>query len=155
MPFLLNLGFCVCYDSHVTTRETYLERIDHARNMARYYRLSVVKTLFGEWAMVREWGRIGRRGLDGPVTRPHVRACAGAMTTYLIDYLLSRQKVTVPMSRAQRNIIHIGKRAIAGGMMPENVTCFFSRGITKSGCGCQQSSFDSENSGNCCFKYRS
>jgi predicted DNA-binding WGR domain protein len=46
----------------VTTRETYLERIDCAKNMARYYRLSVVETLFGEWAMVREWGRIGRRG---------------------------------------------------------------------------------------------
>ena len=44
------------------TTTTYLERIDHARNMARYYRLSVVETLFGEWTMVREWGRIGRSG---------------------------------------------------------------------------------------------
>lgn len=41
---------------------TYLERIDEARNMARYYRLSIVETLFGEWAMVREWGRIGQGG---------------------------------------------------------------------------------------------
>lgn len=40
----------------------YLERIDRAKNMARYYRLTVVETLFGEWAMVREWGRIGRQG---------------------------------------------------------------------------------------------
>lgn len=40
----------------------YLERIDRARNMARYYRLSVIETLFGEWAVVREWGRIGRGG---------------------------------------------------------------------------------------------
>jgi predicted DNA-binding WGR domain protein len=40
----------------------YLERIDSAKNMARYYRLSVAQTLFGEWAMVREWGRIGRGG---------------------------------------------------------------------------------------------
>lgn len=30
--------------------------------MARYYRLSVVETLFGEWVMVREWGRVGSRG---------------------------------------------------------------------------------------------
>jgi predicted DNA-binding WGR domain protein len=45
----------------VTTR-IYLERIDRARNMARYYRLSVVETLFGEYAMVREWGRIGGGG---------------------------------------------------------------------------------------------
>jgi predicted DNA-binding WGR domain protein len=46
----------------VSTEETYLERIDRTQNMARYYRLSVVETLFGEWAMVREWGRIGRHG---------------------------------------------------------------------------------------------
>jgi predicted DNA-binding WGR domain protein len=38
----------------VPIKETYLERIDRAKNMARYYRLSVVETLFGEWAMVRE-----------------------------------------------------------------------------------------------------
>lgn len=42
--------------------EVYLERIDRARNMARYYRLSVIETLFGDWAVVREWGRIGRDG---------------------------------------------------------------------------------------------
>lgn len=46
----------------MTQAETYLERIDRSKNMARYYRLSVVETLFGEWAMVREWGRIGRHG---------------------------------------------------------------------------------------------
>ncbi len=40
----------------------YLEKRDAARNLRRYYRVSVVATLFGEWAMVREWGRIGRRG---------------------------------------------------------------------------------------------
>lgn len=40
----------------------YLERICRTRNMARYYRLSVAETLFGEWAVIREWGRIGRRG---------------------------------------------------------------------------------------------
>ena len=42
--------------------EIYLERIDRPSNMARYYRLSVVETLFGDWAMVREWGRIGHPG---------------------------------------------------------------------------------------------
>lgn len=39
-----------------------LERIDKARNMARFYRLSIAETLFGEWALIREWGRIGRQG---------------------------------------------------------------------------------------------
>ena len=39
-----------------------LRRIDHARNMSRYYRLDVQPDLFGEWGVVREWGRIGQAG---------------------------------------------------------------------------------------------
>ncbi|NBU58317.1 MAG: WGR domain-containing protein [Betaproteobacteria bacterium] len=42
--------------------EMYFERRNTARNEARYYRLSVERTLFGDWAVIREWGRIGRRG---------------------------------------------------------------------------------------------
>lgn len=40
----------------------YLERIDPAAAMARFYRVAVVPTLFGSWAVVREWGRIGQGG---------------------------------------------------------------------------------------------
>ncbi|CAN7625459.1 WGR domain-containing protein [Pararhizobium sp. LjRoot238] len=40
----------------------YCQRIDASRNMARYYMLSIEATLFGEIAVVRAWGRIGRRG---------------------------------------------------------------------------------------------
>lgn len=40
----------------------YLERHDPARNMARFYRITVVPTLFGDWAVIREWGRIGSPG---------------------------------------------------------------------------------------------
>ena len=40
----------------------YLTRIDAAQNMARYYAMSLQPTLFGECAVVREWGRIGRGG---------------------------------------------------------------------------------------------
>jgi predicted DNA-binding WGR domain protein len=39
-----------------------LRRIDLARNMARYYRLDVQPDLFGEWGVIREWGRIGQPG---------------------------------------------------------------------------------------------
>jgi predicted DNA-binding WGR domain protein len=39
-----------------------LRRIDSSRNMARFYRLDVQPNLFGEWSLVREWGRIGRAG---------------------------------------------------------------------------------------------
>jgi predicted DNA-binding WGR domain protein len=39
-----------------------LHRVDPSRNMARYYVLSIEDTLFGEHALVREWGRIGSPG---------------------------------------------------------------------------------------------
>ncbi|MCO5066799.1 MAG: WGR domain-containing protein [Rhizobiaceae bacterium] len=40
----------------------HLRRIDPARNMARFYRLSSALSLFGDICVVREWGRIGRPG---------------------------------------------------------------------------------------------
>lgn len=39
-----------------------LTRIDPNQNMRRFYALTVQPTLFGEWALVKEWGRIGRAG---------------------------------------------------------------------------------------------
>lgn len=39
-----------------------LVRIDPARAMARYWRLSIETTLFGEIALVRSWGRLGGGG---------------------------------------------------------------------------------------------
>lgn len=39
-----------------------LERRDPALNMARYYTLRVSPTLFGQWAVIREWGRLGGGG---------------------------------------------------------------------------------------------
>ncbi len=44
-----------------------LNRVDPARNMARYYRVAIEPTLFGWSAVVRDWGRVGcstRRRLD-------------------------------------------------------------------------------------------
>lgn len=38
-----------------------LRKIDPAKNMRRFYRLSVEPTLFGDFALVREWGRIGAK----------------------------------------------------------------------------------------------
>lgn len=40
----------------------YVERTDIARNMARYYAMSIEPTLFGEICLTRRWGRIGRKG---------------------------------------------------------------------------------------------
>ena len=39
-----------------------LERVDRARNMNRYYVLSVTPSLFGDTTLVREWGRKGQGG---------------------------------------------------------------------------------------------
>jgi predicted DNA-binding WGR domain protein len=39
-----------------------LERVDKTQNMARYYVLSIEPTLFGDAALVREWGRLGSIG---------------------------------------------------------------------------------------------
>jgi len=36
-----------------------LEKIDPSRNRWCWYVLSVQPTLFGEWTLSREWGRIG------------------------------------------------------------------------------------------------
>jgi WGR domain len=41
-----------------------LERVDPARNIARYYVLSIEPTLFGKHTLIRRWGRIGRLGLE-------------------------------------------------------------------------------------------
>ena len=39
-----------------------IERRDLAKNMLRFYALQVTSNLFGEWCLLRVWGRIGRRG---------------------------------------------------------------------------------------------
>jgi predicted DNA-binding WGR domain protein len=43
-------------------RPHYLTGIDAEENMARFYKPDVQPTLFGDWAVVCEWGRIGRGG---------------------------------------------------------------------------------------------
>lgn len=40
----------------------HLTKIDPTLNQRRYYRMHVERGLFGDWALVREWGRIGRSG---------------------------------------------------------------------------------------------
>lgn len=42
--------------------QTYLEKRQPANNVARFYRMSVMPNLFGEWTLLREWGRIGQGG---------------------------------------------------------------------------------------------
>jgi len=51
--------------------KVHLERIDPDAHMARFYKVQVIPTLFGEWAVVREWGRIGQGG----TVREDVQSC--------------------------------------------------------------------------------
>jgi predicted DNA-binding WGR domain protein len=41
---------------------TFLTRTDPTRNINRFYIVDVTLTLFGEWVVVREWGRRGSPG---------------------------------------------------------------------------------------------
>ena len=41
-----------------------LERVDPARNIARYYVLSIEPTLFASHTLIRRWGRIGCLGRE-------------------------------------------------------------------------------------------
>jgi predicted DNA-binding WGR domain protein len=51
-------------DSPTLLQVFVLERIDHARNMARFYVQSIEPTLFEDLALVRRCGRIGSAGRE-------------------------------------------------------------------------------------------
>jgi predicted DNA-binding WGR domain protein len=40
----------------------YLERHDPDKNLHRFYQLHITPGLFGDWSLVREWGRVGSPG---------------------------------------------------------------------------------------------
>jgi len=40
----------------------YLTKSDPAANMHRFYRMDIVPGLFGDWGLLRNWGRIGSSG---------------------------------------------------------------------------------------------
>lgn len=60
--------------------DVHLRCVDFANNKRRFYALSVQRTLFGEWALVRELGRIG----GGSRLRSDLYPSAG----YAVDALL-------------------------------------------------------------------
>lgn len=40
----------------------YLERHEPGKDVHRFYQLFVIPSLFGDWALIREWGRVGSPG---------------------------------------------------------------------------------------------
>lgn len=61
----------------------HLRRIDSDRNMARFYTMTIQPTLFGEWALVQEWGRIGSAGRVVSTRYAAERQAAAALTARL------------------------------------------------------------------------
>jgi predicted DNA-binding WGR domain protein len=51
------------------------------KQMARFYRMGLVPTLFGQWDMVREWGRIGSAGQVKATAFPDEPTARAAMHT--------------------------------------------------------------------------
>lgn len=60
-----------------------LRRIDPDRNMARFYALDVLPTLFGEWTLMAERGRIGVSGQRQRRDYPDKAAALAALTERL------------------------------------------------------------------------
>jgi predicted DNA-binding WGR domain protein len=50
-----------------------LEKRVPEQNQHRFYLLRLAPTLFGEWSLIREWGRIGQQGtvVHGSARRTH------------------------------------------------------------------------------------
>ncbi|EHS52685.1 WGR domain-containing protein [Rhizobium sp. PDO1-076] len=78
--------------------QLYIERTDPAKNMARYYALSIEPTLFGTFCLFRRWGRVGSSGqsiehhFDGEME-------AVAMFLELLRTKRAREYKTVPRSQ--------------------------------------------------------
>jgi predicted DNA-binding WGR domain protein len=60
-----------------------LERRDASVNIARFYVLAIEPTLFGDTAVVREWGRIGFLGCRRLDLYPDTAAAAEALDFWL------------------------------------------------------------------------
>lgn len=62
-----------------------LQCIDPAKNKRRFYVMKIQPNLFGEWELVREWGRIGAGG--------RVRRDAYPSADLALDALLGLQQL--------------------------------------------------------------
>ncbi|MGN6097090.1 MAG: WGR domain-containing protein [Bosea sp. (in: a-proteobacteria)] len=61
-----------------------LDRTDPRQNMARFYVLSLEPTLFGDTALVREWGRWGQSGRRRLDLYPDVAEAVEALEDWLV-----------------------------------------------------------------------
>lgn len=64
------------------TEVLHLVRCDPSRNLARFYRLELGRTLFGEVVLIRRWGRIGTEGQRREVVLPDMAAARADLTRW-------------------------------------------------------------------------
>jgi hypothetical protein len=74
---------------------TVLYRIDPAKRMHRFCRLDLQPDLFGQWCLMREWGRIGRSDRERPYPpaggRRAKQAAPGEGATRIPHHLILRR----------------------------------------------------------------
>lgn len=66
----------------------YLTRIEPEANRFRFYKVFLAPSLFGDWILVKEWGRIGRPG----TVRVEHFANAGAALLALQDLVRRKRR---------------------------------------------------------------
>ena len=59
---MLPAGARLLVMGHGSVSTLVLHRVDNARNMVRFYAISIEPTLFGGRSLVRNWGRMGTWG---------------------------------------------------------------------------------------------
>ena len=66
----------------------HLQKIVPEDNQRRFYAMTAIPTLFGEWAVMREWGRIGSSG----TLRSDLYPDEGQAVTALHDIAIKKQR---------------------------------------------------------------
>jgi predicted DNA-binding WGR domain protein len=74
-----------------------LYRIDASKRMHRFYRLDVQPDLFGQWCLIREWGRIGTTGRERSIPFPTPGEAQAALDRQ------RRAKERTPLNKLDRN----------------------------------------------------
>lgn len=70
------------WHSRVMMEAVHLVRHDPGRNLARFYRLELGRSLFGEVLLIRRWGRIGTAGRMVGVVMPCLDEARAAMAAW-------------------------------------------------------------------------
>ena len=61
-PYLSVTQALACHTICLMSQHAYFQRHDAHQNLHRFYQLWVTPGLFGDWSLVREWGRVGSPG---------------------------------------------------------------------------------------------